>query len=78
MRPPRGARDAPARRTSNGLSNAEIAEALLQMAIYCGVPDANTAFRIAQQVLGELDAADAGELDATAAGDPDPIEPKKD
>ncbi len=26
---------------------------LLQTAIYCGVPDANTAFRIAQQVLDE-------------------------
>ncbi len=40
---------------NNGLSNTEIAEALLQTAIYCGVPDANTAFRIAQQVLGKLE-----------------------
>lgn len=37
----------------NGLSVAEIKEVLLQTAIYCGVPDANTAFRIAQEVLGE-------------------------
>ena len=37
----------------NGLTDDEIAEALLQTAIYCGVPDANTAFRIAQQVLIE-------------------------
>ena len=37
----------------NGLTDDEIAEALLQTAIYCGVPDANTAFRIAQQVLTE-------------------------
>jgi 3-oxoadipate enol-lactonase/4-carboxymuconolactone decarboxylase len=37
----------------NGLTDGEIAEALLQTAIYCGVPDANTAFRIAQQVLIE-------------------------
>ena len=29
----------------------EIKELLLQTAIYCGVPDANTAFRIAQQAL---------------------------
>ena len=36
---------------TNGLSVAEIKEVLLQAAIYCGVPDANTAFRIAQQVL---------------------------
>ena len=37
----------------NGLSAEEIKEVLLQSAIYCGVPDANTAFRIAQQVLAE-------------------------
>ena len=37
----------------NGLTVDEIKEVLLQSAIYCGVPDANTAFRIAQQVLSE-------------------------
>ena len=37
----------------NGLSVGEIKELLLQTAIYCGVPDANTAFRIAQGVLAE-------------------------
>jgi 4-carboxymuconolactone decarboxylase len=35
----------------NGLSAEEIKEVLLQTAIYCGVPAANSAFRIAQQVL---------------------------
>ena len=40
---------------TNGLTNEEIKELLLQTAIYCGVPDANTAFRIAQGVLDELD-----------------------
>jgi 3-oxoadipate enol-lactonase/4-carboxymuconolactone decarboxylase len=40
---------------TNGLTDDEIKELLLQTAIYCGVPDANTAFRIAQQVLAELD-----------------------
>ena len=40
----------------NGLTNDEIKEVLLQTAIYCGVPDANTAFRIANQVLAEYDA----------------------
>lgn len=40
---------------TNGLTNDEIKELLLQTAIYCGVPDANTAFRIAQGVLDELD-----------------------
>jgi 3-oxoadipate enol-lactonase/4-carboxymuconolactone decarboxylase len=35
----------------NGLTVDEIKEVLLQSAIYCGVPAANTAFRIAQSVL---------------------------
>jgi 3-oxoadipate enol-lactonase/4-carboxymuconolactone decarboxylase len=37
----------------NGLSVDEIKEVLLQIAIYCGVPDANTAFRIAQAALAD-------------------------
>ena len=40
---------------SNGLSWDEIKEVLLQTAVYCGVPAANTAFRIAQQVRDEED-----------------------
>lgn len=40
---------------TNGLTNDEIKELLLQTAIYCGVPDASTAFRIAQGVLAEID-----------------------
>ena len=39
----------------NGLSFEEIGEVLLQTAIYCGVPAANSAFRIAQQVRDEED-----------------------
>ena len=42
----------------NGLTNDEIKEVLLQTAIYCGVPDANTAFRIASQVLADYDAGE--------------------
>jgi 4-carboxymuconolactone decarboxylase len=38
---------------TNGLSVDEIKEVLMQTAIYCGVPAANTAFRIAQRVLEE-------------------------
>jgi len=38
---------------TNGLTDDEIKEVLLQTAIYCGVPAANTAFRIAQRVLDE-------------------------
>jgi len=41
----------------NGLSTDEIKEVLLQAAIYCGVPDANSAFRIATEVLSEFDTA---------------------
>jgi len=37
----------------NGLTPDEIKEVLLQSAIYCGVPAANAAFAIAQQVLQE-------------------------
>ena len=37
----------------NGLTPDEIKEVLLQSAIYCGVPAANSAFAIAQQVLEE-------------------------
>lgn len=41
----------------NGLSRDEIKEVLLQTAVYCGVPDANSAFRTAQGVLDEVDPA---------------------
>jgi 4-carboxymuconolactone decarboxylase len=37
----------------NGLSRAEIAEVILQTAVYCGVPAANHAFAVAQDVLTE-------------------------
>jgi 3-oxoadipate enol-lactonase/4-carboxymuconolactone decarboxylase len=40
---------------TNGLTVEEIKEVLLQTAVYCGVPDANTAFRIARTVLEEGD-----------------------
>ncbi|MFB4296782.1 4-carboxymuconolactone decarboxylase [Actinomadura sp. NTSP31] len=37
----------------NGLTPEEIKEVLLQTAIYCGVPAANSAFAVAQRVLAE-------------------------
>jgi len=37
----------------NGLTPDEIKEVLLQTAIYCGVPAANSAFAVAQKVLAE-------------------------
>src|SRR5947199_5823184 len=36
----------------NGVTVAELREVLLQTAIYCGVPAANSAFRVAEEVLG--------------------------
>jgi 4-carboxymuconolactone decarboxylase len=37
----------------NGATQEEIRETLLQSAIYCGVPAANSAFRIAQDIFSE-------------------------
>jgi 4-carboxymuconolactone decarboxylase len=42
---------------NNGVTRDEIKETLLQCAIYCGVPAANTAFHLAQKVFAEMDAA---------------------
>ncbi|MCC3281205.1 MULTISPECIES: 4-carboxymuconolactone decarboxylase [Arthrobacter] len=39
----------------NGLSKDEIKEIILQSAIYCSVPSANSAFKVAQGVFAELD-----------------------
>jgi 4-carboxymuconolactone decarboxylase len=39
----------------NGLSRDEVVEVLLQTAIYCGVPAANSAFAVAKRVLSEDD-----------------------
>ena|SRR5579872_2395622 len=36
---------------NNGLTRDEIKEVLLQTAIYCGIPAANAAFRVAAEVL---------------------------
>jgi 4-carboxymuconolactone decarboxylase len=40
---------------NNGVTRDQIKEALLQCAIYCGVPAANSAFHLAQSVFDELD-----------------------
>jgi 4-carboxymuconolactone decarboxylase len=42
----------------NGCTQQEIQEVLLQTAIYCGVPAALEAFRVANQVLDEIAADD--------------------
>ena len=42
---------------NNGVTRDEIKEWLMQCAIYCGVPAANSAFHLAQEVFAEMDAA---------------------
>ncbi|MBR7830219.1 4-carboxymuconolactone decarboxylase [Actinospica sp. MGRD01-02] len=46
---------------TNGLTPDEIGEVLLQTAIYCGVPAANSAFAVAQRVLDEMAAPAAAQ-----------------
>ena len=38
----------------NGVTVDELREVLLQTAVYCGVPAAHTAFRVAEEILKEL------------------------
>ncbi|MGA8075007.1 MAG: carboxymuconolactone decarboxylase family protein, partial [Candidatus Acidiferrales bacterium] len=38
----------------NGVTRDEIKEVLLQTAIYCGVPSANSAFHAAEEVFSEM------------------------
>ncbi|CDY76771.1 4-carboxymuconolactone decarboxylase [Caballeronia glathei] len=42
---------------NNGVSRDEIKEVLMQTAIYCGVPAANSAFHLAQKIFDEEDKA---------------------
>ncbi|WP_413101133.1 3-oxoadipate enol-lactonase [Streptomyces sp. Inha503] len=45
---------------TNGLTREEIGEVLLQSAIYCGVPAANSAFATAQRVFDDMDTQGTG------------------
>ncbi|MEW2623281.1 3-oxoadipate enol-lactonase [Streptomyces sp. NPDC048106] len=45
---------------TNGLSQEEIGAVLLQSAVYCGVPAANSAFAVAQRVFDTLDPRPSG------------------
>ena len=40
---------------NNGVTPEELKEVLLQAAVYCGVPAANSAFRAAEEVFAEQD-----------------------
>ena len=43
---------------NNGVTRDQIKEVLLQTAIYCGVPAANTAFHLAEEVLAQMEQPD--------------------
>ncbi|HKT96818.1 MAG TPA: 4-carboxymuconolactone decarboxylase [Paraburkholderia sp.] len=45
---------------NNGVTRDEIKEVLLQTAIYCGVPAANSAFHLADHIFREEDAPPSG------------------
>lgn len=45
---------------NNGVTRDEIKEVLLQTAIYCGVPAANSAFHLADRIFREEDTASSG------------------
>jgi alkylhydroperoxidase/carboxymuconolactone decarboxylase family protein YurZ len=45
---------------TSGVTREEIAEALLQAAVYCGLPAANAAFHLAKEELAAVDAATQG------------------
>ena len=40
---------------NTGISRSEVKEALMQVAVYAGVPAANSAFAVAKQVYAEMD-----------------------
>jgi 4-carboxymuconolactone decarboxylase len=42
---------------NNGVTRDEVKEVLMQAAIYCGVPAANTAFHLAEEVFAQMEAA---------------------
>jgi 4-carboxymuconolactone decarboxylase len=42
---------------NNGVTRDEIKEVLMQSGIYCGLPAANAAFHLAEEVFAEMDSA---------------------
>ncbi|CDO38591.1 carboxymuconolactone decarboxylase family protein [Novosphingobium sp. KN65.2] len=54
----------------NGLTYEEIREALLQVAVYCGIPAGIDSTRIASEAIAEYEAesADEAEVEATGGG----------
>ena len=44
---------------NNGVTRDQIKEVIMQAAIYCGVPAANTAFHLAEEVFAQMDQSKA-------------------
>ena len=69
---------------ANGCTKREIQEALLQAAIYCGVPAGMEAFRVVESVIEELEregvsvAEGDGDVAGAAGGDREPEERPRD
>jgi 4-carboxymuconolactone decarboxylase len=61
---------------NNGVTRDQIKEVLLQSAIYCGVPAANTAFHMAGEVFREIDLKEMNLRDAAGIKNP-PRETRK-
>lgn len=53
---------------TNGLTREEIGEVLLQTAVYCGVPAANSAFTVAESLFEDLDRIDYEEVEEDLEG----------
>jgi 4-carboxymuconolactone decarboxylase len=49
----------------NGLSLDDIKEVVLQQAIYCGVPAANTAFEVIREIVESMQQTDSGQSPGT-------------
>ncbi|WTW92365.1 3-oxoadipate enol-lactonase [Streptomycetaceae bacterium NBC_01309] len=60
----------------NGLTRDEIREVLLQTAVYCGVPAANSAFAVAARVLADIDSTTHDAADAAPAAPSHPEPPR--
>jgi 3-oxoadipate enol-lactonase/4-carboxymuconolactone decarboxylase len=53
---------------TNGLTRAEISEAIMHTALYAGLPAANSAFAIARDVFARLDAEPGDQTERNSHG----------
>lgn len=58
----------------NGLEEEELKAALVQIAVYCGIPAGVSAFRIAKDVLRDYRSSSDGAVDISGAGRVGPVD----